>query len=134
VAQLAIQVQQHDVLHVHGGNCRHETRQLPDSHQWSDPSLSLLVTRLTARVSAAGTGPSAIHIANDKTLVVTRLLFFYPTGPAAMFRASVQADKIFTSDYMFHPMAAVEHAQVQHSHSADDSAPAAHRPKRRRRR
>jgi hypothetical protein len=49
------------------------------------------------------TGPGAINIAYERTLVVTRLLFFYPKGPKAMFGPEIQAHRIRTQDFMFHP-------------------------------
>ena len=48
-------------------------------------------------------GPGAIHIAYEKTCVVKRLLFFFPQGPKAMFPPALQAHRIATNDFMFHP-------------------------------
>ena len=48
-------------------------------------------------------GDGAINIAYKRTLVVTRIILFYPTGPTAMFGPQIMAHKIATDDFLFHP-------------------------------
>ena len=48
-------------------------------------------------------GDGAINIAYKRTLVVTRIILFYPTGPSEVFGPNIMAHKIATDDFLFHP-------------------------------
>ena len=84
-------------------------------------------------------GPGAIHISYERTCVVTRILFLFPRGPRAMFGPELQAHKIKTNDFMFHPKATEKHGADDQDDEEDANYAAQqpysyYQPKRRKRR